>query len=77
MNEYTMTIGELSITFEYEKRPADYEVGYTMDWWHYEILSVELLNFYLMYNPIDILNILPVDVIDRINEQIDEYLKRI
>jgi len=73
MNEEQLELDGLIVTFEYDKRFAEPEVGYMIDYWFWEVLSVEVASD-VLYDSYDILDKLSVKDLGKIDDEIGEYL---
>lgn len=73
MNEQQLELDGLIVTFEYDKRFAEPEVGYMIDYWFWEVISVEVASD-VLYDAYDILDKLSVKDLNRIDAEIEEYL---
>ena len=73
MNEEQLELDGLIVTFEYDKRFAEPEVGYMIDYWFWEVLSVEVASD-VLYDSYDILDKLSVKDLGKIDDEIEEYL---
>ena len=73
MNEEQLELDGLIVTFEYDKRFAEPEVGYMIDYWFWEVLSVEVASD-VLYDSYDILDKLSVKDFGKIDDEIEEYL---
>jgi len=73
MNESELHLDGLIVTFEYDKQFAEPEVGYMVDYWYWEVTSVEVASDVLTdaYNIHDMLS---VNDLARIDEEIENYL---
>ena len=74
MNEEQLELDGLIVTFEYDKRFAEPEVGYMIDYWFWEVLSVEVASD-VLHDAYDILDKLSIKDLGRIDDEIEEYLK--
>ena len=73
MKEEQLELDGLIVTFEYDKRFAEPVVGYMIDYWFWEVLSVEVASD-LLYDSYDILDKLSVKDFGKIDDEIEEYL---
>lgn len=73
MNEEQLELDGLIVTFEYDKRIAEPEVGYMIDYWFWEVISVEVSSD-VLYNAYDIHHMLSVNDLAAIDTKIEEYL---
>ena len=71
--EEQLELDGLIVTFEYDKRFAEPEVGYMIDYWFWEVLSVEVASD-VLHDAYDILDKLSVKDLGRIDDEIEEYL---
>ena len=73
MKETELHLDGLIVTFEYDKQFSEPEVGYMVDYWYWEVTSVEVASDVLTdaYNIHDMLS---VDDLSRIDEKIENYL---
>ena len=73
MKEEQLELDGLIVTFEYDKQFAEPEVGYLVDYWFWEVISVEVASD-VLYDAYDILDRLSVKDLSRIDDEIEEYL---
>ena len=75
MNEEQLELDGLIVTFEYDKQFAEPEVGYLVDFWHWEVLSVEVASD-VLWHAYDIQDMLSVKDLAAIDTKIEEYLNK-
>jgi hypothetical protein len=61
------------IEFTYEHQKAEPEVGYLVPFWSWDVKAVYVVSD-LIFDEYDILDILSVEDLIRIDEEIEEYL---
>lgn len=75
MIEETLILGDIVVIFEYERRRAEPEVGYMLDYWWWDIKSIELCND-TVKGYYELLNILNVQDLSRIDDEIEKFLEK-
>ena len=71
--EEQLELDGLIVTFEYDKRFAEPEVGYMIDYWFWDVIDVEVAS-YVLHDSHSILDKLSVKDLNRIDAEIEEYL---
>lgn len=73
MKETELHLDGLIVTFEYDKQFSEPEVGYMVDYWYWEVTSVEVASDVLT-DAYNIHELLSVNDLARIDEKIENYL---
>ena len=73
MKETELHLDGLIVTFEYDKQFSEPEVGYMVDYWFWEVISVEVASDVLT-DAYNIHELLSVNDLARIDEKIENYL---
>lgn len=73
MNEDQLELDGLIVTFEYDKQFAEPEVGYMVDYWVWEVISLEVASN-VLYGAYDIHHMLSVNDLVAIDTKIEDYL---
>ena len=71
--EEQLELDGIIVTFEYDKRFAEPEVGYMIDYWFWDVIDVEVASD-VLYESYSILDKLSVKDLNRIDAEIEEYL---